>query len=284
MSTVRQALTAARQRLADLPDSDPELDAQVLLARLLDKDRSWLYAWPEASLNAGQLAAFERLVTRRAAGEPVAHLTGEREFWGLNLAVSADTLIPRPDTELLVECALALGDAHAPLRLLDLGTGSGAIALALAHERPHWQIVASDAAAAALSVARHNAARLGLTRVQFRQGDWLDVVAADERFELILSNPPYIATVDPHLGRGDVRHEPASALISGSDGLDDIRALADRAPRHLEPGGWLALEHGFQQGAAVRELLRQAGLGAVETREDLAGRPRVTLGQQPGPR
>lgn len=282
MSTVRQALDAARRQLTALTDADPELDAQVLLAHLLGRDRSWLYAWPDATLDATQQAIFERLIARRAAGEPVAHLTGQREFWGLPLAVSADTLIPRPDTELLVEMALDLGDAGQPLKVLDLGTGSGAIALALARERPTWHITASDTSGAALTIAQRNAATLGLSRVHFRQGDWFAAIEPDQRFDLILSNPPYIAAQDPHLQQGDVRHEPRSALVAGAEGLDDIRILTAQAPHHLEPGGWLLLEHGYDQGPETRELLRQAGFDCVETREDLAGRPRVSIGQYQG--
>lgn len=279
MSTVRQALAAARARLAALPDADPDLDARVLMAHCLERDPSWLYAWPEAVLEPAQQARYDALVARRAAGEPVAHLTARREFWGLDLAVSPDTLIPRPDTELLVETALALGDARAPLTVLDLGTGSGAIALALAHERPHWRVIASDASTDALAVARRNAVALDLPQVEFRHGDWFGAIAADERFDLILSNPPYLADDDPHLERGDVRHEPRRALIAGRHGLEDLRHLIAEAPQHLRPGGWLLLEHGWEQGPAVRDLLHRAGLADVGTRRDLAGHERLGLGR-----
>lgn len=278
MTRVDQALQAARRRLADLPDTDPQLDAQVLLAHLLDKERSWLYAWSDAELTDEQQAAYEALIQRRASGEPVAHITGRREFWGLDLTVSPDTLIPRPDTELLVEAALELGAAEQSIDVLDLGTGSGAIAIALATERPHWLITATDLSESALSVARTNAEQLGLTQVEFLTGHWFDAIEADRHFDLILSNPPYIPQQDPHLRQGDVRFEPRSALAAGSDGLDDLRLLAAQAPTYLKPGGWLFLEHGYDQGTQVRQLFEQAGYRRIQTRRDLAGRDRVTLG------
>lgn len=280
MSTVRQALAAARDKLAGLADADPELDARVLLCHVLAKPPTWLFAWPEASLDADQQAAFEALVRQRASGTPVAHLTGSREFWGLALKVSPDTLIPRPDTELLVEVALELGGDATGLRVLDLGTGSGAIALAIARERPGWQVTASDASEAALTIARENAARLGLTRVRLLAGHWFDAIAPGAEFDLIVSNPPYIREDDPHLGRGDVVHEPRSALTAGRDGLTDLRQIVSAAPGQLASGGWLAVEHGWDQGAAVRQLLSAAGFGQVQTRRDLAGHDRITLGQR----
>lgn len=281
MSTVRQALAGARQRLAKLPDADPDLDARVLLCHVLQRPASWLYAWPEAQLDAAQQASFDDLVQRRAAGTPVAHLTGRREFWGLELQVSPATLIPRPDTELLVETALELGGQRRGLRVLDLGTGSGAIALALGHERPYWQLTASDASPAALAIAEANAARLGFT-VRFLHGPWFDAVRGGERFDLILSNPPYVCELDPHLDQGDVAHEPRSALSAGADGLDDLRRIIAAAPSWLAADGWLAVEHGWQQGRAVRDLMTRAGLSRVATRQDLGARDRVSLGHRSG--
>lgn len=276
---VREALAAGRRRLSALADTDPARDAEVLLARVLECDRSWLYAWPEHPLAAAALDRFEALVTRRAAGVPVAYLTGRREFWSLDLEVTPDTLIPRPETELLVEWALDCRPALPPARVLELGTGSGAIALALRRERPHWPITATDRSHAALVVAGRNAARLALP-VQLLVSDWWAAMDPAARFDLILSNPPYVAATDPHLGRGDLRHEPRSALAAGPLGLDDLSRIIGGARQHLAPGSWLLLEHGAAQGAAVRGLLHAAGLVAVSTRCDLGGRERVSGGRQ----
>lgn len=256
------------------------VDAIALLAHALARVPAWLYAHGDDRIEEEQLARFEALLSRRAAGEPVAYLTGRRGFWSFDLRVTPDTLIPRPETELLVELALARipADAHAP-RLADLGTGSGAIALALAHERRRARVVAVDVSAGALDVARSNATELGLANVEFRLGDWLAPLAG-ERFDLIASNPPYIAEGDPHLD--DLRHEPAPALSSGRDGLDAIRIIADEARAHLLPGGWLLLEHGWDQGEAVRGILDAAGFAEVITDRDLEGRDRVTSGRWPG--
>lgn len=255
---------------------DP-VDGELLLAEALGRSRSWLYAHPEAAVPAPARARFEALLARRQAGEPVAYLLGRQGFWSLELEVSPATLIPRPETELLVELALARLPAGQPLRVADLGTGSGAIALALARERPQARIVATDASLEALAVARRNAERLGL-RVEFRHGDWL-VPLAQERFDLIASNPPYIEQDDPHLAQGDLRFEPPAALASGADGLDAIRVIVRDAGRHLHPGGWLLLEHGWNQGPAVRVLLEAAGFSEVATERDLEGRDRVSLGR-----
>src|SRR5690606_17782869 len=237
------------------PRIDPG-EAVMLLLHLLDRPQAWLYAHGDAAVPAAAVAGFRALVARREAGEPVAYLVGRRGFWTLDLAVTPDTLIPRPETELLVEQALARIAPGVPARVADLGTGSGAIALAIASERPLARVVATDRSEAALAVARANASTHGLHgRVEFRAGDWFAPVAG-ERFDLVASNPPYIADGDPHLGQGDLRHEPASALSSGADGLDAIRVLVASAPVHLVPGGWLLLEHGFDQARAVRSLLR----------------------------
>ena len=255
-------------------------DAAMLLAHVAGRPRSWLYAHGDDDVDAATVDAFTGLVARREAGEPVAYLTGRRGFWRFDLAVTPDTLIPRPETELLVELALARLPPGRALRIADLGTGSGAIALALAHERPLAQVVATDASVAALQVARGNAEALRTGNLAFRHGDWLAPLAG-ERYDLVASNPPYIAAGDPHLGEGDLRFEPDAALASGEDGLAAIRTIARDAPAHLVPGGWLLLEHGWEQGAAVRALLQQAGFVDVATERDLEARDRVTLGRIP---
>ncbi len=251
-------------------------DAALLVAHALGRSRTWLYAHGSDAVDADALEACERLLRRREAGEPVAYIVGTRGFWRFDLRVTPDTLVPRPETELLVELALERLPADRDLHVADLGTGSGAIALALAHERPRARVVAVDASRAALEVARGNAAALGIANVEFREGDWLQPLAG-ERFDLIASNPPYIALGDPHLA--DLRHEPALALSSGADGLDAIRAIVRAAPAHLAPGGWLLLEHGLDQGAAVRALLSAAGFADVSTARDLERRDRVALGR-----
>ena len=255
-------------------------DAEPLLAHALGRDRAWLFAHATDPVAAAEAAAVRALVERRAGGEPVAYLTGRRGFWTLDLQVGPDTLIPRPETELLVELALARLDPQEPARVADLGTGSGAIALAIASERPLAAVVATDVAKATLAVAVANAQAAGLDNVWFRRGDWCQALGGD-RFDLIASNPPYIAEGDPHLAQGDLRHEPARALASGPDGLDAIRAIVAAAPAHLVPGGWLLLEHGLDQGAAVRALLQGAGFAEVGTVPDLERRDRVTLGRRP---
>ncbi|MFC7302272.1 peptide chain release factor N(5)-glutamine methyltransferase [Cognatiluteimonas weifangensis] len=255
-------------------------DAALLLAHALGRPRSWLYAHGDEEIDAAAAEDFMALLARREAGEPVAYLTGHRGFWRFDLAVTPDTLIPRPETELLVELALARLPPARALRIADLGTGSGAIALALAHERPRAQVVATDASTAALAVARGNARALGIANVEFREGDWLAPLAG-ERCDLIAGNPPYVAVGDPHLTQGDLRFEPAAALSCGDDGLAAIRTIVRDAPAHLLPGGWLLLEHGWEQGAAVRALLQAAGFTAIATERDLEARDRVTLGRLP---
>lgn len=256
------------------------VDAELLLCHLLGKPRSWLFAHADDGLDADTAAGFAALLERRAAGEPVAYLTGRRGFWRFDLRVDPATLIPRPETELLVELALARLPAGAAATVADLGTGSGAIALALAHERPRARVIASDASEAALRVARANARELGLERIEFRHGDWFAPLLG-ERFDLIASNPPYIERGDEHLQQGDLRFEPLGALASGEDGLEAIRAIVAAAPAHLQPGGWLLLEHGWRQGEAVRALLGAAGLIDARTERDWEQRDRVSLARRP---
>ena len=272
MPSVREMLAAATARLGE------RADAEALLLHVLGQSRGWLFAHAGDPLDADVQTAIHALVERRAAGEPVAYLTGRRGFWTLDLEVTPDTLIPRPETELLVELALARLPPDRPLRVADLGTGSGAIALALASARPQARVTATDQSAAALAVARGNARRHGIDNVSFAQGDWLAPLAG-QRFELIVANPPYIEAADPHLAQGDLRFEPPAALASGRDGLDAIRRIVADAPAHLVPGGWLLLEHGWNQGDAVRALLREAGFADATTERDLEGRDRVTLGR-----
>lgn len=266
---------------AELPDSpSPRLDAELLLAHALGQSRSYLRTWPEREPSAAQCAAFAALLARRRTGEPVAYLLGRQGFWSLDLEVAPHTLIPRPDTELLVETALALGPGG-PARVLDLGTGTGAIALALACERPAWQVLGVDRVSEAVQLAERNRARLGLGNARFVESVWFSTLGG-ERFALIVGNPPYIAADDRHLSEGDVRFEPASALVAGEDGLDDIRRIVAEAPEHLEAGGWLLLEHGYDQAEAVRALFAARGFAAVESRRDLGGHQRITLGQWTG--
>ena len=263
---------------ADLPDSPtPRLDAELLLAAALSKPRSYLRTWPERELDADQLALFQANLQRRRQGEPVAYILGHQGFWSLDLEVAPHTLIPRPDTELLVETALDLLPAT-PLTVLDLGTGTGAIALALASERPAWQVTGVDRIEEAVALAERNRQRLGLGNAGFLLSHWFSALAG-RRYGLILSNPPYIRADDQHLAQGDVRFEPSSALVAGRDGLDDIRAIIQAAPEYLLAGGWLLLEHGFDQAEDVRRLLADGGFVEVHSRRDLAGLERISLGR-----
>lgn len=275
-------LQAAAIRLKAAGSTSPRLDAEVLLGHVIARDRTWLYTWGDRDCPSWEHARFDALVAARAQGQPVAYLTGEREFWGLRLATSPDTLIPRPDTETLVEAALNRVTLTTG-RLLDLGTGTGAIALAFASEQPEWQVVGVDLRPEAVALAQTNAAHLNIANAQFMQSDWFSVFeqasAPAERFDLIVSNPPYIAADDPHLRLGDVRFEPMSALVADADGLADLAHLIVTAPQYLAPSGWLLLEHGYRQAAEVRAALSQAGYQNVESVRDLGGHERITLGK-----
>lgn len=269
-----------RAAASELSTSEsPRRDAEILLEHVTGKARTYLLAFGETLLTPEQDAQLAALLARRKTGEPVAHLTGEREFWSLPLYVSAATLIPRPDTECLVEQALArLPDG--PCRILDLGTGTGAIALALASERPDCQVTAVDVMPDAVALAQRNLARLGFSNVQINQSSWFSALA-QHAFEMIVSNPPYIEEHDPHLSQGDVRFEPLTALVAANDGLADIEHIITTAREYLVPGGWLLLEHGWTQGAAVRALFSAAGYASVETCRDYGGNERLTLGKKP---
>lgn len=273
-------IIASLLRAADLPDSpSARLDAELLLAAALGKSRSFLHTWPERIVPSDAALTFANYLQRRRSGEPVAYILGQQGFWKLDLEVAPHTLIPRPDTELLVETALELLPAT-PANVLDLGTGSGAIALALASERPSWQVTAVDRVLEAVALAERNRQRLHLDNVTVLSSHWFDSLK-DHRYTLIISNPPYIAAADPHLAAGDVRFEPASALVAGPDGLDDLRLIIAQAPLHLEAGGWLMLEHGYDQADAVRDLLLTQGFVDVHSRQDLGGHERISLGRLP---
>ncbi|HWV15089.1 MAG TPA: peptide chain release factor N(5)-glutamine methyltransferase [Cellvibrio sp.] len=279
--TIASCLQCVSQ-LAAVSDS-PRLDVEIILAHLLQKSRTYLFAWPEQPLTEAQATLFDALFARRLRGEPVAHIVGVREFWSLQFKVDSSTLIPRPDTELLVETALGLfaEDRKNTLRrLLDLGTGTGAIALALASERPSWQCLAVDKELAAVALAEKNRAEFKLNNVIVRQSDWFSAVAAAPAFDIIVSNPPYIDPQDPHLTQGDVRFEPLSALIADNKGLADLELIIATAVNYLLPGAWLLLEHGYDQGAAVRDLFRAQQYREIKTLRDFGGNERVTLGQK----
>ncbi|WGI24315.1 peptide chain release factor N(5)-glutamine methyltransferase [Halomonas alkaliantarctica] len=279
--TLDALLKQAAQRLQAVGSSSPRIDAEVLLCHVLGRDRTWLYTWGDKICPLWEHARFDALIAARVQGAPVAYLTGEREFWGLRLATSPDTLIPRPDTETLVE--LALGRATLPSgRLLDLGTGTGAIALAFASEQPLWQVLGVDLRLEAVALATRNAQALGIANAAFLQSDWFaaleNYAEAGMHFDIIVSNPPYISADDPHLTEGDVRFEPRSALVADACGMADLLHLVNSAQRYLAASGWLLLEHGFKQAEMVREALNCAGYQNVESVRDLGGHERVTLG------
>ena len=261
-----------------LDASTARIEVQCLLQAILQVNRAHLLTHPEQQLNIEQRTRYAALFERRLSGEPIAYLLGEREFFGLTFKVTSDTLIPRPETELLVELALQRIPSNEPCCMLDMGTGSGAIALAIAHARPVANILACDAFPAVLEVARENAQRLGIANAVFVQSDWFSALDT-QCFDFIVSNPPYVAAGDPHLQQGDVRFEPVSALASGKDGLRDIRHIVAHAQTHMQPSGWLLIEHGYNQSSQVCELLWRAGFGEVFSAPDLAGIERVSGGR-----
>ncbi|ALA24197.1 protein-(glutamine-N5) methyltransferase, release factor-specific [Piscirickettsia salmonis] len=286
---IQTALDEAILRLeksVDLDNIDERFEAELLLGFVLAKNRAFLRAFAEKTLSSEQYQRFITYIHRRCYGEPIAYILGEREFWSLSLKVTAATLIPRPETEVLVDSVLnssylsKKSFKEHPLRIADLGTGSGAIACALAHSRPRWQLDAVDFSREALMVAKENAGHLGLNNINFYYGSWCEPLQGF--YDAIVANPPYIEDQDQHLVQGDVRFEPHTALVSGQQGLDDIALIISQAPAFLKPQGLLALEHGYQQGAAVRDLFKQADFVEVQTIQDLSGQDRVTLAYYSG--
>lgn len=283
-ANVAALLDQASARIAatlQLDRREARLEARVLAAHAWQVTPAWLISHDTDVPGIAQAASLDALLQRRLGGEPIAYILGEREFFGLNFAVTRDVLIPRPDTEVLVEAALQHLPELSPCRILDLGTGSGAIAITLGLRRTMAEVVAVEASAEAMSIAQANAGRLGADNVYFITGNWYAGLG-DRQFDMIVSNPPYIAAADPHLARGDLRFEPRQALASGEDGLRDLRIIVSGAPVHLTSGGWLLLEHGWNQGAACRGLLESSGFFETRTLRDLAGQERVTLGRHPG--
>jgi len=276
---VSQLLKSATEQLQKLSDS-PRLDAEVLLAHSLQKNRTWLITWPDKALADTDINQFNELIQRRISGEPVAHITGTREFWSLPLAVTTDTLIPRPDTELIIEKILDTYPSGNNISLADLGTGNGAIALAIASERPDWKITATDQSASALEIAKQNAHKLNLDNISFKLGDWFEPLK-DNSFDIIVSNPPYIPMADPHLTQGDARFEPISALASGDDGLDDIRRITAQAGTHLKNRGKLFIEHGYDQKSEMLDIFTKNGFIEIQQAHDLANNPRLTSATKP---
>ncbi|MGY1488870.1 peptide chain release factor N(5)-glutamine methyltransferase [Methylobacillus pratensis] len=282
MAKLKNLMSCAANRLQqagglDMVESRIEIRA-LMQHSLGNVDYAWLIAHGDDAVTDALRARFESLLARRIKGEPVAHILGRREFYGRDFIVTPDTLIPRPDTETLVEAALDRISVNQACGILDLGTGTGAIGITLALERPHAKVTIVDYSEAALAIARENARQLSAHNVAALHSDWFSALK-DQRFDLIVSNPPYIETADPHLQQGDLRFEPVTALASGADGLDDIRIISAQAADHLTPNGWLMLEHGYQQGAAVRNILQHHGFTNIDTATDLAGHERVTLGQ-----
>lgn len=283
MHSIRSALLHAQAQLnvaQQLDAIDARYESQLLLQHVLKVNRAWLIAHENDNLAADIQHEFNTLIQRRIGGEPIAYILGKREFYGLNLAVTPATLIPRPDTEILVDIALGKIPANQAAQVLDLGTGTGAIALAIAQQRPQAQVTGVDASKTALEVAISNSQQLHIPNTHFALSDWFDDLN-DTRFDVIVSNPPYIAEADAHLQQGDLRFEPISALASGADGLNDIRQIIDDCLIYLKPQGWLMFEHGYNQAEPVRELMAQAGLVTIETFKDFGGNDRVTIGKNP---
>ena len=279
MPTIKTLLAHAANTLTSHSDS-PLLDAEVLLGFVLGKPRTYLRAWCDNTLTDQQQAAFEALIKQRQQGTPIAYLTGTREFWSRDFRVTSDVLIPRPDTELLIELSLELIPKNQAVKLIDLGTGSGIIAVTLAAERPNAHVTAVDASLAALAVAQHNARHHQLTNIEFYQSDWFSNVP-ESLFDLVISNPPYIDPDDEHLQQGDVRFEPQSALIADNQGLSDIQIIADKARSYLTPQGHLLIEHGYNQAPQVQAIFNALAYDKVQSYRDLSGQPRVTYGQKP---
>jgi release factor glutamine methyltransferase len=277
MHSIKSALADAVDALTSISDS-ALLDAEVLLCHVLQKERSYLRAWPDKLLEPEQQEQFWALTEKRRQGMPVAYLIGRREFWSRDFRVSPDVLIPRPDTELLVELGLNLIPPDAPFKLIDLGTGSGIIAITLAAERPHAQVIATDLNSAALEIAKQNARHHHITNIHFYQSDWFNNTP-DIQFDLVISNPPYIAKDDSHLQEGDVRFEPQTALVAAQQGLRDIETIADGARGRLKPQGHLLIEHGYNQQHQIQTIFKGLGYDKVQTYQDLSGQPRVTYGQ-----
>jgi release factor glutamine methyltransferase len=277
MHRIKSVLTEAADTLELISDS-ALLDAEILLCQALNQPRSHLRAWPDKQLQPEQLAAFRALLSQRQQGAPIAYITGNREFWSRDFQVTPDVLIPRPDTELLIELSLRLIPVDEPVKIIDLGTGSGIIAITLAAERPQAQLSATDFSLAALRIARLNADKHQINNIAFYHSDWFAGVPAT-KFNLIISNPPYIAEDDSHLQQGDVRFEPQTALCAAEQGLADIRIIADTARNYLEPCGHLLIEHGYNQQQQVQALFRDLHYDKVQTYKDLSGQPRVTYGQ-----
>lgn len=279
MPTIKTLLAHAANALTSHSDS-PLLDAEVLLGFVLNKPRTYLRAWCDNTLTDQQLAAFSDLIKQRQQGTPIAYLTGTREFWSRDFMVTPDVLIPRPDTELLIELSLELIPENQTIKLIDLGTGSGIIAVTLAAERPNAHVTAVDASLAALSIAKHNARQHRLTNLEFYQSDWFSNVP-NSLFDLVISNPPYIDSDDEHLKQGDVRFEPKAALIAKDHGLCDIRIIADKARNYLKPAGHLLIEHGYNQASQVQAIFTALAYDKVQSYQDLSGQPRVTYGRKP---
>jgi len=277
MTDIQTTLSTATQRLQASSDS-ALLDAEILLSHVMNKPRSHLRAWPEKELQTAELTAFQQLLKQRQQGVPMAYITGHREFWSRDFKVSPDVLIPRPDTELLIDLSLNLIADKANVRLLDLGTGSGVIAITLAAEKPAISVIATDLSDKALNIAEQNANIHHIKNIRFIQSCWFDQIAPS-RFDLIISNPPYIECNDPHLSQGDVRYEPDSALVAAEHGLKDIKTICSLAYTYLKPGGTLLIEHGFDQRPAVQAIFNSLGYLNIKTHKDLSGNPRVTTGQ-----
>jgi release factor glutamine methyltransferase len=282
MPSIKTALTEAVGLLQIVVES-PLLDAEVLLCTILGKDRPYLRAWPDAEISPEYFHAYQALLNDRHQGKPIAYIVGTREFWSRDFQVSPDVLIPRPDTELLIELSLALIPENQSFRIIDLGTGSGIIAITLATERPQINVSATDISPAALHIAKMNAAKHKVEHIQFYQSNWFENVP-NSKFDLIVSNPPYLSEDDVHLKQGDLRFEPKTALISAQHGLSDIKIIAETARNRLEIGGFLLVEHGYQQQEDVQHLFKALDYRNVQTHTDLAGQPRVTSGQFLPPR